>query len=589
MNIIYLRCLSAIHGYKTGCFTGASPGRDAGLADSAHSRGVLIVPALLQHNASRARCGAGRSSAFWLFDISDPSFHYRCRTVFIMKLLSLFVVTLSLLAESKSSPLGQDGRKEDLLIQCLVEVLTKVVSQPDGTSLQPECKDILQKQGSSHTLLMKKNEEEMLPLEQDEKRQERESKARAQEIINELLKTNEEKREDMDEERSQEEFPNYYKRHHLLTSKEKREDPDNERSQEEFPQKRHSLFSTKEKREDQDEEQSQEEFPTYEQKRHLFLTSKEKRDDPDYDRSQEDFPSYVYKRYHDEDGGTEKQIWKPHKYHYKRYDDSSNEDFAELNSQEKRFEEDESAKQYWNPIQRYHHKKHHKHDGDSSDEEMESEEKEKRVSWTRESEEGSEESEEREKRVWKPSYKNHHMKLFHKQGKFENENDANLHHSLETSKRRSPEEEEEELIAQELNENKHHYDSQEQQKRHHSDAEEKKQEKEAELRYLTKKRNELEERLLKEGEVYDKRNPWIYRGYYHPAWYKRIAEGNEGLVGPSKKLEELVNALRYKIGLLSEKEPTEGEKAYLHQRALTPEELKELEKLAFVEQQAQIN
>ncbi|XP_017311739.1 secretogranin-1 [Ictalurus punctatus] len=504
----------------------------------------------------------------------------------MMKLVFLFVVTLSLFAESKSSPVGQDGWKEDLLIQCLVEIL-KVVSQPDGISLQPECKDILQKQGSSLTLLMKKNEE-MLPLEHDEKRQERESNARAQAIINELFKTNEEKREDMDEERSQEAFPNYYKRHHLLTSKEKREDPDNERSQEEFPQKRHHI-SAKEKREDQDEERSQEEFPTYEQKRHIFFTSKEKRDDPDYDRSQEDFPSYVYKRYHDEDGGTEKQIWKPRKYHYKRYDDSSNEDFAELNSQEKRFEEEESAKHYWNPIQRYHHKNQHKRDGDSSDEEMESEEKEKRVSWTRGSEDGSEESEEREKRVWMPSYKNHRIQLVHKQGKFENENDANLHHPLETSKRRSPEEEEEALIAQELNENKHHYDSQEEQKRHHSAAEEKKQEKETELRYLTKKINDPEERLLKEGEVYDKRNPWIYRGYYHPAWYKKSAEGNEGLAGPSQKLEELANALRYKMGLLSEKESNEGEKAYLHQRTLTPEELKELEKLASVEQRAQIN
>lgn len=393
---------------------------------------------------------------------------------------------------------------------------------------------------------------------QDEKRQERATNARAQEIINELLKTNKEKREDIDEERSQEEFPNYYKRHHVLTSKEKREDPDNERSQEEFPQKRHSLLSTKEKREDQDDERSQEEFPVYEQKRHLLLASKEKRDDPDYDRSQEDFPSYIYKRFYDEDGGTEKQIWKPHKYHYKRYDDSSNGDFAEFNSQEKRYEE-ESAKQYWNPIQRYHHKQHHKGDGDTSDEEMESEEKEKRVLWIRGSEEGSEESEEREKRVWKPSYNSHHMKLFNKQGKYENE--PNSHPLLETSKRRSPEEEEEELIAQELNENKHH-----------SDAEEKKQLKEADLRYLTKKRNELE-RLVKEGEIYDKRNPWIYRGYYHPAWYKQSAEGNEGIVGPSDKLEELANTLRYKMGLLSEKESTEGEKAYLHQRALTPEEV----------------
>ncbi|KAI5611242.1 secretogranin-1 isoform X1 [Silurus asotus] len=514
--------------------------------------------------------------------------------------------------------------------------------------------------GSSQTLLAKTNEEELLPVEQDEKR---EFNARAQEIINELLKAHEEKHEDIDEERSQEEFPNYNKRHHVFTSKEKREDPDNERSQEEFPQKRHSLLSTKEKRWDEDEERSQEDFPNYEQKRHLFLnsnekrddpdydrsqedfptyeqkrhifftskekrddpdydrsqedfptyeqkrhifftskekrddpdydrsqedfptyeqkrqiffTSKEKRDDPDYDRSQEEFPSYVYKRYHDKKRGTEKQIWKPHKYHYNQYDDSSNDDIGRLNFQEKRFKT-ESAKQYWDPVQQYHHKKQHKHD-EPSNEEMESE---KRVSWTRGTEEGSKDGEEREKRIWKPNYNNHITNLFHKQGKFENENDENFQH-LETSTRRSPEEEEEQLIAQELNENKHYYDNQEEQKRHHSDAEEKKQEEKSELRELIKKINEPEEHLLKANEVYDKHNPWINRGYHHPAWYKRNAEVNGDL-------EELANALRYKLALLSEKQSTEGDKAFPHQRALTPDELKELGKLASAEQRAQMN
>ncbi|XP_053345411.1 secretogranin-1 [Clarias gariepinus] len=508
------------------------------------------------------------------------------QNILIMKLLFLFVVTLSLCAESKSLPQGQDGKKEDLFMRCLFEVLTKAVSKPDGTSLEPECKDILQKQDFSHSLLMIKNEEEM----KGDEAQGSKSNARAQELIKEFLKTKEEKRDDMDEaERSQEEFPNYYKRHNFLTSKEKREYADYDRSQEEFPQKRHNLLYRKDKREYQDDERSQEEFPIYEQKRHLFLTSKEKRDEPDYDRSQEDFPSYVYKRYHDEDGGTEKQFLKPHKYHNKFYDDASNEDFAEPNSSEKRLDEDDSAKPYWNPISPYHHKKHYKHGGESSDEEMGSEKKDKRVSWTIGSEERSEENEEKDKRFWKPSYKNHHMKPFYRQGQFENENEAKLHHSLEASERRSPEEEEEELIAQELNENNHHYESQEEQKRHHSDAEGKNQEREAELKYLTKKRNELEERLLKDGEVYEKRNPWIYREYYHPAWYKRSAGGNKGPVGPSQKLEELANALRYKTGLLSEKESIEAEKAYLHQRALTPEELKDLEKLASVEQRAQIN
>ncbi|TSK58036.1 hypothetical protein Baya_3684 [Bagarius yarrelli] len=328
-----------------------------------------------------------------------------------------------------------------------------------------------------------------------------ESNARAQKIINALLKANEEKHEDLNDERSQEEFPNYYKRHYILTSKERREDPENERSQEEFPnyykrhytltskekredpedersqeefpQKRYSSLSTKEKREYQDDERSQEEFPYYEHKRHLFLSGKEKRENPDYDRSQEEFPSYVYKRYNDEDRGAEKQ--------------------------------------HWNSLQQNHYKKHHK-DDESYDEEMESEEKDS-------------------------------------------------------------------------NENNQSYETQEEQNRHHVEAEERKQEKEAELRYLTKK---LNEHLLKDGEVYDKRNPWIYREYYHPSWYKKSAEGNKGPIGPIQKLHELANALKYKMSLMSEKE-TEGEKPYHNQRALSPEELKELEKLASVEQQAQMN
>jgi hypothetical protein len=41
-------------------------------------------------------------------------------------------------------------------------------------------------------------------------------------------------------------------------------------------------------------------------------------------------------------------------------------------------------------------------------------------------------------------------------------------------------------------------------------------------RYLAEKRSEVESRLL--GEIDEKRSPWAYRGYYHPAWWKRGIE-----------------------------------------------------------------
>lgn len=75
----------------------ASPGRDDGLGDSALSRRDLIVPALFEHNASRALCGVCRSLAF-CFGNFGSGLSLRLQNIFIMKLLFLFVVTLFLLA-----------------------------------------------------------------------------------------------------------------------------------------------------------------------------------------------------------------------------------------------------------------------------------------------------------------------------------------------------------------------------------------------------------------------------------------------------------------------------------------------------------
>ncbi|XP_016411226.1 trichohyalin-like [Sinocyclocheilus rhinocerous] len=646
-----------------------------------------------------------------------------------MKFAALVCLVVFFAADGESMPVEQDSQREDLLIQCLVHILSKALYKTDDTPLHPECKNILTP-GSGHSSVVKKEEDTLEPVQEELKKPRGESKVKEEELIEDLLKANKreelddersqeefpsfmkrrihekrdelddersqeefpsfmkrgikekpdelddersqeefpsfmkrrikekrdelddersqeefpsfmkrrmkEKRDELDDERSQEEFPSFYKR----GNKHKREDPDDERSQEEFPQKRH--FSVLYKRDNPDEERSQEEFPLYEYKRSRLLTSREKREEPDYDRSQEFFPSYTHKRNHgdgeeedEESEEREKRIWKPsHRYHHKKkhHKRSENEDFEEpdydrsqedfpsfsqkrshgdgrhykpnedllnkhnnedLNSREERSEESEevdegTAKRYWKPTHRYHHKKHHKRD--SSEEDYEERPLEKRY-------EDSEESEEMDKRIWKPTHRYHHKKLHHKRGdstelKDEDELISEKTHSLHDStdnalKRHSPEEEEE--IVYELNEKRHHLTSQEEEdelKKGHQSSAEEKQDREAALRYLTKKKNELQERLLNKGDIYEKRSPWIYRGYYHPAWYKRGHKVDESTdQHPYHKLEDFAETLRYKRGLLTQEESPEEEKGVPQQKLITPEELKELEKLATVDQQ----
>ncbi|KAK7151160.1 hypothetical protein R3I93_012178 [Phoxinus phoxinus] len=468
-----------------------------------------------------------------------------------------------------------------------------------------------------------------------EKREEQDDERSQEEFPSFMKRRIKEKREEQDDERSQEEFPSFYKRGY----KHKREDYDDERSQEEFPQKRH--FSILYKRDNPDEERSQEEFPPYEYKRSHLLASREKREEPDYDRSQEDFPSYTHKRSYgdgeEEDEESEerqKRIWKPsHRYHHKKkhHKRSENEAFEEPDydrSQEdfpsythKRSygdgeEEDEGSeereKRIWKPSHRYHHKKkHHKRseneafeepDYDRSQEEFPSynhkrsygnarhqkqiedllnEQSEDMNSQEKRSEEFEEVDEDIAKRYWKPTHRYHHKKHHHKRGdstELENEDEPisekthSLHESIDKAiKLRSPEEEEKEIVN-EL-------------KKGHKSLAEEKLDREAALRYLTKKKNELEERLLNKGDVYEKRSPWIYRGYYHPAWYKRSHKVGESTEHPNLKLEELAETLRYKRGLPSQESSPGEEKDVSQQKLFTPKELTELEKLASVDQQ----
>ncbi len=76
---------------------------------------------------------------------------------------------------------------------------------------------------------MKKEKDTLEPAQEELKKPRGESEVKEEELTEDLLKAN--KREELDDERSQEEFPSYMKRR----MKEKRDELDDERSQEEFP------------------------------------------------------------------------------------------------------------------------------------------------------------------------------------------------------------------------------------------------------------------------------------------------------------------------------------------------------------------
>nr|XP_046148048.1 secretogranin-1 isoform X2 [Oncorhynchus gorbuscha] len=290
------------------------------------------------------------------------------------------------------------------------------------------------------------------------------------------------------------------------------------------------LKSVEEKRETpEDEERSQESWDLNAEKEkriwkpthryHHKEVSEEKREEPDEERSQESWSlgDEKEKRYRPT------YRYTPKKLHIRddKSEKCSQESWDLKDEKEKREEEEEREKRMWKPPHRYHHKKHHKRGADSSEEESE----EKRS-------DESEEEEDREKRIWKPTNRYHHNKRHQRSG------DS------------SAEEEEE--------------------RRSDSDEQEEK-------RYLAEKRSEVESRLL--GEIDEKRSPWAYRGYYHPAWWKR---GIEPLT-PSHKMEELAKLLK-RHQLASQSEPAEERQKSI---PLTPEEEKELQNLAAMDMELQ--
>ncbi|CAN9507679.1 unnamed protein product [Ophioblennius macclurei] len=82
----------------------------------------------------------------------------------------------------------------------------------------------------------------------------------------------------------------------------------------------------------------------------------------------------------------------------------------------------------------------------------------------------------------------------------------------------------------------------------------------------------------------EKRNPWIFRSYYHPAWYKRASDEH---AATSDKMGELAKLLSYKINQLANHSPQEEAKRNAQERTLTPQEEKELENLAAMDVELQ--
>nr|XP_023994307.1 golgin subfamily A member 6-like protein 6 [Salvelinus alpinus] len=525
----------------------------------------------------------------------------------MMKLVFVFAVVAYFFAENLSLPVGKERQREDVVTRCLVEVLSKALTKPDSHPLDQECKDIL-KAGAQHAAPVEKKSDEVLTHEEG-KEHEPEPEAPGADVkdIEDLLKSVEEKRETLeDEDRSQESWDlNYEKEkriwkpthryHHKKpnhkrdeeVSEEVREEPDEDivrnpgvwrrerRARRERSQESWSLGDEKEKRyrptyrytpkkhqkrDEEDEERSQESWSLGDEK--------EKRKEDDEERKKRIWKPthrYHHKKHHkrsedpseEEEEEKDKRIWKPthryhHKKHHKRGADSSDEESEEKRSEES--EEEDREKRIWKPTHRYHHKKHHKRDEELSEEGREEPDEERsQESWSLGDgkEKIEEDEDEREKRIWKPTHRYHHKKHHKRNGDSSEEEDE---------ERRSDSDEHEE-------------------EKRHGDAEkdERQRDRQEALRYLAEK-----SRLLGEGEVYEKRSPWAYRGYYHPAWWKRSIDPHT----PLHKMEELAKLLTYKNHqLASQSEPADEEKK--RSVSLTPEEEKELENIAAMDMELQ--
>ncbi|XP_008311453.1 secretogranin-1 [Cynoglossus semilaevis] len=260
----------------------------------------------------------------------------------------------------------------------------------------------------------------------------------------------------------------------------------------------------------------------YHQRRHKRdeELSEEGREDPDEERSQE---------YWDFDTGRYKRNWRPGRHHQRRHkrDEELLEEAAEDpydRSQEYWDFDSGIYKRDWRPG-RYHQRRH-KRDEELAEEKREEEYGDRSQEYWDFDKRHDKEDGEVEKRIWKPTHRYHHKKKLHRRDGESSENDD---------------------VSEE-------YEG-------------------------TSKDREEAERYLEE-----KRNPWIYRGFYHPAWYKR--EPNEHAAN-SEKMDELAKMVSYKINQLANHSNQEVVKRSTHPRVLTPQEDKEMENLAAMDTELQ--
>ncbi|XP_068609797.1 secretogranin-1 [Brachionichthys hirsutus] len=581
--------------------------------------------------------------------------------------LVFVLVAAALLTENLALPVGKQRQRQDVVKQCLVEVLSKALSKPDS-QLDQECKDILQA-GVKHAPVDKKSAEVIAAHEDVVKGQPDDPKAKGVNAkdIEALLRSVEEKREIPEDERSQESWS-------LGDEKEKRQEDGEVEEREKRRSQRPKYQQRARKRGEEEEERSQESWGLegkgseeegedrekrnwrpgrYHQKKHKRDEEPlgGEREEPEKERSQEYWdvdkrygseeeedgyrpvwqPSHpnLHKRGEEEDGersqeywdfdtGRDKRDWRSGRYHQRRpkrdeeLSDDPREEPNEERSQEywdfdtgrdkrdwrsgryhqrrpKRDEElseapreepdEERSQEYWDfdtgrdkrdwrsgrHHQRRHkrdeelsddpreepdeersqeywdfdtgrdkrdwrtgryHQRRHKRDEELTDQKREEADEERsQESWGLDKRNGNEE-EDVEKRSWKPTRRYHYKTRFHKRGGGSSEEGGR--------------------------------DSEEDQEAAHSRADV--------LRYLA-----------------EKRNPWIFRSYYHPAWFKRDPDEQ---TGSSSKKDQLAKLLSYKMSRLVNHPDEEEAKRSTHHRVLNAQE-EELENLAAMDMELQ--
>ncbi|KAF7231311.1 secretogranin-1 [Nothobranchius furzeri] len=363
---------------------------------------------------------------------------------------------------------------------------------------------------------------------------------------------------EVDEDRSQESWSvdkknwrpgRYHQRRHKRDEEpleNAREEPDEERSQEYWDvdtgvekrnwrpgrihQRRHKRDEepSEGNREEPDEERSQEywDVDTGVEKRNWrpgrFHQRRHKRDEEPSEGNMEEPEEERSQEYWDFDTGVEKRNWRPGRFHQRRQrrdeepSEGNREEPDEERSQEYWDFDTGMEKRNWRPG-RFHQRRQRR------DEELPEEAREEpeggrsQEDWGYEKRQETEEGE-IEKRIWKPTHRYHHKQRLNKRAG-------------------GPSEEEQRGTSDEYTEDEKDRDEA--------------------LRYLA-----------------EKRNPWISRGYYHPAWYKRDSEEP---AAASNKMDQLAQLLSYRINQLAHHSAQEEAKTT---RALTPPEENELENLA---------